>query len=66
MTEKMRQKLGSSYINRFISNRRKVKSKKWLCAAPRLNMLFRIEKKLNILNVAWNEKNLPEDQKTMN
>ena len=50
MTQKMRQKLRSSYINRFISNRRKLNSKKGLCGAPRLDMLFRTKKKLNILN----------------
>ena len=50
MTQKMRQKLRSSYINRFISNRRKLNSKKGLCGDPRLDMLFRTKKKLNILN----------------
>ena len=66
MTQKMRQKLRSSYINRFISNRKKLNSKKGLCDDPRLDMLFRTKRILNILNVGWNEKNLTEDKKTMN
>ena len=66
MTQKMRQKLRSSYINIFASNRRKLNSKKGLCGDTRLDMLFRTKKELNILNVAWNEKNLTEDQKTVN
>ena len=54
----------STYINRFISNRRKLNLKEELCGAPHLDMPFRTKRKLNILNVAWNEKNLTEDQKT--
>ena len=49
MTPKMRQKLRSTYINSFISNRRKRNSRKRLCGASRLDMLFRTRKKLNIL-----------------
>ena len=41
---KMRQKLRSSYINRFISNRRKLNSKKGPWGDPRLDMLFRTKK----------------------
>ena len=66
MTQKMRQKLRSSYINRFISNRRKLNSKKGLCGAPRLDMPFRTKKKIKYIELAWNEKNLTEDQKTVN
>ena len=47
---KKRQKLRSSYINRFISNRRKINSKKGLCGDTHLDMPFRTKKKLNILN----------------
>ena len=50
MTQKKRQKLRSSYINRFISNRRKINSKKGLCGDTRLDMPFQTKKKLNILN----------------
>ena len=50
MTQKMHQKLRSSYINILLSNRRKLNSKKWLCGVPRLDMLFRTKQKLNILN----------------
>ena len=50
MTQKMRQKLRSSYINIFASNRRKVNSKKELCGDTRLDVPFRTKKKLNILN----------------
>ena len=47
---KKRQKLRSSYINRSISNRRKINSKKGLCGDTRLDMPFRTKTKLNILN----------------
>ena len=47
---KKRQKLRSSYINRFISNRRKINSKKGLCADTRLDVPFRTKKNLNILS----------------
>ena len=66
MTQKMRQKLRSSYINRFISNRRKLNSKKGLWYDPHLDMPFRTKKKIKYIKLAWNEKNLPEAQKTMN
>ena len=62
MTQKMRQKLRSSYINSFISNRRKLNSKNGLCGAPRLDMLFQT-KKIKYIDLAWNEKNSPEAQK---
>ena len=65
MTQKMRQKLRSSYINSFISNRRKLNSEKWLCGTPCLDMLFHT-KKIKYIDLAWNEKNLPEAQNTMN
>ena len=44
MTQKKRQKLRSSYINRSISNRRKINSKKGLCGDTRLDMPFRTKK----------------------
>ena len=44
MTQKERQKLRSSYINRFISNRRKINSKKGLCGDTRLDMPFPTKK----------------------
>ena len=40
MTQKMRQKLRSSYINILLSNRRKLNSKKELYGDARLDMLF--------------------------
>ena len=49
MTQKMRQKLRSSYINRFISNRRKLNSKKGLCGDPRLDMLFRTKRRIKYI-----------------
>ena len=66
MTQKKRQKLRSSYINGFISNRRKINSKKGLCGDTRLHMPFRTKKKIKYVELPWNEKNLPEDQKIMN
>ena len=63
---KKRQKLRSSYINRFISDRRKINSKKGLCGDTRLDMPFRTKKKIKYIELACNEKNLPEDQKIMN
>ena len=66
MTQKKRQKLRSSYINRFISNRGKINSKKGLCGDTRLDMPFRTKKKIKYIELACNEKNLPEDQKIMN
>ena len=66
MTQKMRQKLRSSYINRSISNRRKINLKKGLCGDTRLDMPFRTKKKIKYIELACNEKNLPEDQKIMN
>ena len=65
MTQKKRQKLRSSYINRFISNRRKINWKKGLCGDTRLDMPFRT-KKIKYIELSCNEKNLPEDQKIMN
>ena len=64
MTQKMRQKLRSSYINRFISNRRKLNSKKRLCGDLRLDMLFPTKKKIKYIELAWNEKNLTEAQES--
>ena len=49
-SKKKCQKLRSSYINRFISNRRKINSKKELCGDTSLDMPFRTKNKLNILN----------------
>ena len=66
MTQKMRQKLRSSYINRFIPNRRKVNLKKGLCGDTRLDMLFRTKTKIKYIELVWNEKNLTEAQKTVN
>ena len=66
MTTKMRQKLRSTYINRFISNRRKLNSKKGLCSDSRLDMPFRTKTKIKYIELAWNEKNLPEAPKTVN
>ena len=66
MTQKMRQKLRSSYINILLSNRRKLNSKKGLCGGSRLDMLFQTKKRIKYIELAWNEKNLPEDQKTVN
>ena len=45
----MRQKLRSSYINIFASNRRKLNSKKGLCGDPRLDMLFRTKKRIKYI-----------------
>ena len=62
----MRQKLRSSYINILLSNRRKLNSKKgalW-CSASRYALSNK--KKIKYIELAWNEKNLPEAQKTMN
>ena len=50
MTQKMRQKRLPSYINNFISNRRKINSKKELCGALHLDMLFSTKKKLKIFD----------------
>ena len=66
MTQKMRQQLRSSYINTFISNRRKLNSKKALSGAPHLDVLFRTKKIIKYIELAWNETNLTEDQKTVN
>ena len=65
MTQKMRQKLRSSCINRFISNRRRVNSKKG-SVVPRVSTCPFELKKIKYIELAWNEKNLPEHQKTMN
>ena len=66
MTQKMRQKLRSSYINSLLSNRRTLNSKKELCGAPRLDIRFQTKTKIKYIELTWNEKNLTEDQKTMN
>ena len=67
MTQKMRQKWLPSYINVFISNRRKVSLKKWLCGVLNLDMLFQTnKKKIKYIDLAWNEKNSSEAQKTIN
>ena len=50
MTQKMRQKWLPSYINIFISNRRKLNSEKRFCGAPHPDMLFQTKKELAILN----------------
>ena len=65
MTQKMRQKLRSSYINILLSNRRKLNSKKGLCGARVSTCSFEL-KKIKYIELAWNEKNLPEAQKTVN
>ena len=65
MTQKKRQKLRSGYINRFISNRRKINSKKG-SVATRISTCPFEQKKIQYIELACNEKNLPEDQKIMN
>ena len=66
MTQKMRQKLRSSYISILLSNRRKLNSKKG-SVVPRVSTCsFELKKKIKYTELAWNEKNLTEDQKTMN
>ena len=62
---KKRQKLRSSYINRFISNRRKINSKKGSVVTRVSTCPFEL-KKIKYIELACNEKNLPEDQKIMN
>ena len=52
MTQKKRQKLRSSYINRFIYNRRKINSKIGLCDDTRLDMPFRTKKKIKYTELA--------------
>ena len=52
MIQKMRQKRLSSYINIFISNRRKINSTKWLCNAPHLDMLFQTKKEIKYIELA--------------
>ena len=67
MTQKMLQKRLSTFINMFISSKRKLNSKKGLCGAPYLDMLFQTKtKKARYIELAWNEKNSPKAQKTMN
>ena len=65
MTQKMRQKLRSSYINILLTNRRKLNSKKSSVVTRVLACSFEL-KKTKYIELAWNEKNLTEDQKTMN
>ena len=43
----------SSYLNIYISNRRKLNSKKGLCGAPHLDMLFLTKKIKDIELIYW-------------